>query len=97
MTSRTDGTPLTSDERTRLSRAVGRPSGPDIDDVLSWLKAQDRAVRISGGTPGAMWQVRVTRPIEHHEHVPWGRSRNALRLTDAVLRAGLDVLDEVVP
>ena len=68
------------------------------DDVLRWLKDQGRQIQIGGGHPGAMWQVRVSRPgAGREDHVLFSRSRNCLRLEDAILMAGLAVLDGETP
>lgn len=69
----------------------------DMDIALAWLKKQVRSIWISGGTPGHMWQVRVTRPGEDKTHVLFSRSRNAVRLEDAILRAAYDVMKGIIP
>lgn len=70
----------------------------DIDTVLQWLKSLDRTIHISGGTPEAQWQVRVSRPGDRYDtHILLSNSRNAPRLEDTIFRAGYDIMKGMIP
>lgn len=69
---------------------------PTVDDMLTWLKAQDRAVNITGGQPNTYWQVRITNPGDYQQHVLFSRSHNAPTL-HAALEAAVRAIDEAKP